>query len=153
MIKALVLTQGELARELLAAARRIVGDSDRLAALSLGWDEDFAHARERTRLAIEALAPAHGLLILTDLFGGTPHNVAVTFRRPGAVEVVAGVNLPMVVRLGCLEGEDVQSVGELARWIQGKGRRSICLGEPSPPENGGRPAVAGRTRQEPDGRT
>ncbi len=69
-----------------------------------------------------------GLLILTDIYGGTPHNIALTLRRPGRVEVVSGVNLPMVVRLGC--GADSEmSLEEMAEWIGAKARASICCGE------------------------
>lgn len=71
---------------------------------------------------------AEGLLILTDIYGGTPHNVALTLRQPGRVEVVSGVNLPMVVRLGC--GADSNgSLEQTAEWIGSKARASICCGE------------------------
>lgn len=69
-----------------------------------------------------------GLLILTDIYGGTPNNLALTLRQPGRVEVVSGVNLPMVVRLGCGNVSD-RSLEELAEWIGGKARTSICWGE------------------------
>ena len=69
-----------------------------------------------------------GLLILTDIYGGTTTNVALTLRQPGRVEVVSGVNLPMVVRLGC-RAESAMSLEEMARWIGEKARASICFGE------------------------
>ena len=69
-----------------------------------------------------------GLLILTDIYGGTPNNVALTLRQPGRVEVVSGVNLPMVVRLGC-GAESERSLEEIAEWIGSKARASICCGE------------------------
>ncbi|MFQ5350808.1 MAG: PTS sugar transporter subunit IIA, partial [Thermoanaerobaculia bacterium] len=69
-----------------------------------------------------------GLLILTDIYGGTPSNIALSLRRPGRVAVVSGVNLPMVVRLGC-GAESNMSLEEMAEWIGSKARASICCGE------------------------
>lgn len=125
MIGILVLTQGNLAPELLATARVIAGALEGFSALTLGWDEDFEEARSRVHRALEELEQGEGVLVLTDLYGSTPFNVAISFAQPGRVEIVSGVNLPMVVRLGCLE-DDSMSVQELARWIRAKGQRSIC---------------------------
>ena len=66
------------------------------------------------------------MLVLVDMFGGTPCNVAMTFLEEGKVEIVTGVNLPMVVRLGCPGVEDGGLAG-LAKWLQAKGQRSVCL--------------------------
>ncbi len=139
IVTTLILTHGGLARELLAAARRIVGDTDHLAALALDWDDSLESAGEKLRRAIAELPPHDGLLILTDIFGGTPHNVALGLQSPGEIEVVSGVNLPMVVRLGCLETRSSLGVSELAAWIRDKARRSICVGR-----DNGRGAADGR---------
>ena len=69
-----------------------------------------------------------GLLILTDIYGGTPNNIALSLRQPGRIEVISGVNLPMVVRLGCGANSE-RSLEEMARWIGKKARASICCGE------------------------
>ena len=124
----LILTQGRLAEELLAAARRIVGDIPNLTALGLDWDDDPETAREKVERVVGELAAADELLILTDIFGGTPSNLALGLRVPGRVEVVSGVNLPMVVRLGCKGVEPEMSVGEAAEWICSKAQASICCG-------------------------
>ena len=88
-----------------------------MAALSLDWEDGFEAARDKLRAAVDSLtADDDGLLILTDIYGGTPHNVALSLRRPGRVEVVSGVNLPMVVRLGC-GSESQMSLEERAEWI------------------------------------
>ncbi len=129
IVTTLILTQGHLADELLAAARKIVGDECPIAALSLDWDDSFETSCGRLRGAVDGLGlDGDGLLILTDIYGGTPHNVALTLRRPGRVEVVSGVNLPMVVRLGCRREPD-RSLEELAEWIGSKARASICCGD------------------------
>ncbi len=128
MIKTLILTHGALAHELERAAETIAGPNPDLAALALDWNDSVAEARDKTAAAIARLAPQGGLLILTDIHGGTPHNVAVSFHRPGEVEIVAGVNLPMVVRLGC-HPQPERSLESFAAWLEGKGRSSICRTE------------------------
>ena len=127
MVSTLILTHGRLASELLEAAETIVGElPEDFAALTLEWDDSFEVALEKTRVALEALGSANGTLILTDMYGGTPYNVAASLRAEGRVEVVTGVNLPMVVRLGCPGATD-RDVEALAQWIQSKARGSICL--------------------------
>ena len=101
-----------------------------MAALSLEWEDGFETARGKLREAVDALEEigGDGLLILTDIYGGTTTNVALTMREPGRVAVVSGVNLPMVVRLGCGNQAD-KSLEEMAEWIREKARSSICCGD------------------------
>jgi len=99
MIGKLILTHGGLARELVSAAQVISGRLNGFEALSLDWNDTFEEARAKVRAAIERLDEGQGVLILTDMYGGTPSNVAVTFLESGKVEVLTGVNLPMVLRL------------------------------------------------------
>lgn len=127
MIGKLILTHGGLARELLAAAQMISGRLSAFEALSLGWGDGFEEARGQVREAIERLDQGEGVLILTDMFGGTPCNIAMTFLQPGKIEVLTGVNLPMVLRLACQAGED-GNLAELARLLQVRGQKSLCLG-------------------------
>ncbi len=126
MIKTLILTHGALGYELLAAARHISGEMPEFEALCLAWEDSFDVAHGKVADHFAKLAPETEVLILTDIFGGTPYNVAVTFYDPGRVEVVTGVNLPMVVRLGCALERRRRTPGELAIWIQAKGKRAIC---------------------------
>src|ERR671919_1379648 len=95
-----VVTHGQLATELVNSAEMIVGDVPQFAAVSIGWHDDVDHAREEIGRAIERVmdADAGGVLVLTDMFGGTPANLAVTFVSP-RVEVITGVNLPMLIKL------------------------------------------------------
>ena len=127
MIGKLIVTHGGLARELLAAAHVISGRLSAFEAISLDWTDGFDEARAKVRSAIERLDEGQGVLILTDMFGGTPCNIAMTFLQPGRIEVLTGVNLPMVLRLACQTGED-GNVAELARAIQAKAQKSLCLG-------------------------
>ena len=126
MIGTLILSHGRLADELLTAARTISGELEGFGALSLDWSDGFNEAQTKIGEAIVRLDRGDGVLVLTDMFGGTPCNVALTFLEPGKVEVVTGVNLPMVVRLACL-GRREMPVGEVAHWLREKGRSSICL--------------------------
>lgn len=125
MATTLILSHGGLARELLAAARMIVGDVPGFEALSLDWEDSFEAARSKTAAALAALDRSQGVLILTDIYGGTPFNVAASLRESGKIEVLAGVNLPMVVRLAC-GGAAAKDVAELAQWIVDKSRSGIC---------------------------
>jgi len=133
MIGKLILTHGGLARELLTAAQVISGRLNGFEALSLDWNDTFDEAKAKVRVAIERLDQGQGVLILTDMYGGTPNNVALTFLATGKVEVLAGVNLPMVLRLACQQSEEPQDLAEMARWLQGKGQRSLCLGSEMQP--------------------
>jgi mannose PTS system EIIA component len=127
MIGKLILTHGGLARELLAAAQVISGRLSAFEAISLDWSDGFDEARGQVRAAIERLDQGEGVLILTDMFGGTPCNIAMTFLQPGKIEVLTGVNLPMVLRLACQAGED-GNLAEQARSLQVRGQKSLCLG-------------------------
>ena len=127
MIGKLILTHGGMARELLAAANVISGRLSGFEALSLDWSDGFDEARVKVAAALERLDQGQGVLILTDMFGGTPCNISMTFFEPGKVEILTGVNLPMVLRMACQIKEEETSVSDLARWLQEKAQRSVCL--------------------------
>jgi mannose PTS system EIIA component len=148
MIGKLILTHGGTARELLAAARTIAGELHGFEALSLAWDDSFEEAKLKVSAALDRLDQGQGVLILTDMFGGTPCNVALTFHQPGQIEILTGVNLPMVLKLACQASEE-SNVAEAARWLQAKAQRSVCLasemGQCTPPGAAG----AGKPAKEP----
>jgi PTS system mannose-specific IIA component len=127
MIGKLILTHGGLARELLAAANVISGQLSGFEALSLDWSDGFDEARSKVAAVLDRLDQGQGVLILTDMYGGTPCNIAMTFFRAGRVEVLTGVNLPMVLRLACQADGDEGTVSDLARRLQIKGQKSVCL--------------------------
>ena len=125
MIGVVVVTHGQLATELVNAAETIVGDLPRFTAVSIGWHEDTQDAREEIAQAIARVKQDQGVLILTDMFGGTPSNLALTFLAVGAVEVVTGVNLPMLIKLaGVTEQSDLLAV---AREMREVGRDAIWV--------------------------
>ena len=150
MVTTLIVTHGRMAQELLDAARTIVGEMPQFVAVSLDWDDSVEEATDKTRRALEKVNPEDEVLILTDMYGGTPFNVAASFFEPGRVEVVTGVNLPRVGRLGGPRSNKM-TVSELADWIKVKSRASICrAGEGQPP---GHDALKGlrRTAEAKDG--
>jgi len=119
----LVVTHGRLAEELEKAARRIVGDVPKLASISLDWDDDVADARKRIEEGIRRVAVDGRVLILTDMFGGTPSNVALSLLEPGSVDIVTGVNLPMLIKFVNLH--NIDGFDETVRRIAQQGRDAI----------------------------
>jgi PTS system mannose-specific IIA component len=126
MVGALVVSHGHLAQELVASAEMIVGEISHIQAVSIGWHDDVNDARRDIEKRLAEVDAGAGVLILTDMFGGTPSNIAYSFHDPGKIDVVTGVNLPMIIRIaGQKEGEKLDV---LARAVRDQGRSSIALG-------------------------
>jgi PTS system mannose-specific IIA component len=125
MIGALVVTHGHLGREIVAAAEMIVGEISHIRAVSIGWHDDVNDARKDIEKHIAEVESGNGVLILTDMFGGTPSNIALSFHDPGKLDVITGVNLPMIIKIASQkEGETLNS---LARTVRDQGRSSISM--------------------------
>jgi PTS system mannose-specific IIA component len=125
MIGALVVTHGHLGQELVAAAEMIVGEISHIRAVSIGWHDDVNDAHNDIEKRIAEVENGMGVLILTDMFGGTPSNIALSFHDPGKVDVVTGVNLPMIIKIANQkEGDTLDS---LARIVRDQGRSSIAM--------------------------
>jgi PTS system mannose-specific IIA component len=124
-VAGVIVTHGNLAGELLAAAEMIVGPISHIAAVSIGWHDDVDAARDEVQRAITHVSQRKGVLLLTDMFGGTPTNIASMFLEEGSVEVITGVNLPMVIKLATSSPEE--SLAEVARKICDQGRHGIYL--------------------------
>jgi mannose PTS system EIIA component len=125
MIGVVVVTHGQLATELLNAAETIVGDLPRFTAVSIGWHEDVQDARDEIARAIGRVDAEHGVLLLTDMFGGTPSNLGMTFLEVGKVEVLTGANLPMLLKLASMtDGTDLL---EVARALREHGKNAIWV--------------------------
>ena len=126
MIGVVVVTHGQLATELVNAAETIVGDLPRFAAVSIGWHEDVQDARDEIQAAMGRVkGDTSGVLIITDMFGGTPCNLAMTFLARDEVEVVTGVNLPMLIKAASLR--DGGPLAEVARQLAEHGRSAIWV--------------------------
>jgi PTS system mannose-specific IIA component len=125
MIGVVVVTHGQLATELVNAAEMIVGDLPQFAAVSIGWHDEVNDAREDIAQAIERVRAEDGVLVLTDMFGGTPSNLGMTFLEKDKIEVITGVNLPMLIKLTSLRGSsDLLAV---AREMRDHGRNAIWV--------------------------
>jgi PTS system mannose-specific IIA component len=118
-----VVTHGLLATELLNAAEMIVGDLPRFVAVSIGWHDDVEVAREAIGAAIRKVDGGVGVLVLTDMFGGTPSNLGLSMLEAGRVEVLTGVNLPMLIKLAKVG--DRADLLTLAREMCEHGRAAI----------------------------
>ncbi len=120
-----VVTHGQLATELLNAAEMIVGDLPRFSAVSIGWHDDVDMARAAIEQAMDKVGRDDGVLLLTDMFGGTPSNLAMAFLEPDRVEVLTGVNLPMLIKLAKVNVPEAGGLLSLAHSLCDHGRAAI----------------------------
>lgn len=123
-IGGVIVSHGQLANELVAAAEAVVGDLSHITAVSIGWHDDVEMAKAEIERAIERVSDGSGVLLLTDMFGGTPTNIAAMFLKPGEVEIVTGVNLPMVVKIA--SASDKTLLADLAKEVEEQGKEAIC---------------------------
>ena len=122
-IGGVIVSHGQLANELLAAAETVVGDISHVTAVSIGWHDDVEMAQDQVERAIASVSDGAGVLVMTDMFGGTPTNIAAMFLKDGEVEIVTGVNLPMVLKLAS-NNKDL-SLSKLAREVESQGKQAI----------------------------
>ncbi len=125
MVGMLVVTHRRLAQELIATAELIVGKIDNCVGLSLDPDLPVDDLRQQINEAIDEVNDGDGVIVLTDMFGGTPSNLSLSFLNHEGIEVVTGVNLPMLLKMA--HSREEHKVDEMARIIKDYGRRSILL--------------------------
>ena len=123
MIGLILVTHGRLAEEFVAATEHVVGNQRNMHAISIGPDDDIEQRRRDIVAAVEAVDDGSGVILLTDMFGGTPSNLAISVMEPGRVEVVAGVNLPMLIKLASVRGNG--DLNKVAGCAQDAGRKYI----------------------------
>jgi mannose PTS system EIIA component len=123
-IGGVIITHGQVGNELLAAAEAVVGDLSHILAVSIGWHDDVDMARSEIERAIANVSHGKGVLLMTDMFGGTPTNISAMFLKTGEVEIVTGVNLPMVIKFATLDRE--MTLEELAKEVEEEGKEGIC---------------------------
>ena len=125
MIGLVLVTHGGLAKEFVTAMEHVVGPQERIAPICIGPDDDMESRRADIAAAIEDVDDGTGVIILTDLFGGTPSNLAISLMKDARTEVIAGVNLPMLIRLdGARKTMDVKGAVAAAREA---GRKYISV--------------------------
>ena len=123
-IGGVIVSHGQVANELLSAAEAVVGDLNHITAVSIGWHDDVEMAKAEIARAIAEVSDGAGVLLLTDMFGGTPTNISAMFLDSSDVEIVTGVNLPMVIKLASFNGD--MALQELAVEVEAQGKEAIC---------------------------
>ena len=125
MIGIVVVSHGKLARELVAATEHVVGEQERFRSISIEVEDDIEARRDQIRETAKSCDNGKGVIILTDMFGGTPSNLAMSVMGGGQIEVLSGVNLPMLIKLAEVRGE--LSLKEAARIAADAGRKYINI--------------------------
>ena len=125
LVGGLVVTHGQLGQELVAAAETIVGEALAIVAVSIGWDDDVAASQTKIKEAVQKVNQGKGVIILTDMFGGTPSNLALPLLRKGELEIVTGVNLPMIIKVANQASSD--SLSELVTRVKEQGQKHISI--------------------------
>ncbi len=123
MIGLVLVTHGRLAAEFRAALEHVVGPQENFETISIGPDDDMEQRRSDILGAIERVDGGNGVVLLTDMFGGTPSNLAISVMENGKVEVIAGVNLPMLIKLASVRGD--HSLADAVDQSQEAGRKYI----------------------------
>ncbi|MFQ5467787.1 MAG: PTS sugar transporter subunit IIA [Kiloniellaceae bacterium] len=123
MIGMVLVTHGQLAKEFIAALEHVIGPQQNMAAICIGPDDDMEERRKEILDSVTRADEGQGVVLLTDMFGGTPSNLAISVLDQGRVEVIAGVNLPMLIKLASLRDED--SLASAVAQAQQAGRKYI----------------------------
>ncbi len=125
MIGLVLVTHGHLATEFRSALEHVVGPQKNLATIAIAPDDDMEARRRDIIAAVEAVETGSGVIVLTDMFGGTPSNLAISVMEPGRIDVVAGINLPMLIKLASVREE--KSLDEAVTSAQDAGRKYITV--------------------------
>lgn len=120
-----IVTHGNLAKEFLVAMEHVVGPQRAILPVCIGPNDDMEARRAEIAQAIETVRGDNGVILLTDLFGGTPSNLAISLMEPGSVEVIAGINLPMLIRLE--SARRTMAVREAVKAAKDAGQKYISV--------------------------
>jgi len=124
MIGILVVTHGNLADQIVKTCFRIIGERPGIDYCSIQWDDDPAVATRNIEKVLKKLDQGNGVLVLTDMFGGTPTNIMISLSKRFAVEIVTGVNLPMLIKAATTMNQ-ATDVGDFAERIKTQGQKNI----------------------------
>ena len=125
MIGLVFVTHGRLAEEFRSALEHVVGPQEKLETISIGPDDDMEQRRKDILEAISNVSGKDGVILLTDMFGGTPSNLAISIMENANVEVIAGINLPMLIKLASIRQES--TLEEAVLSAQEAGRKYISI--------------------------
>ncbi|MFQ5739631.1 MAG: PTS sugar transporter subunit IIA [Acidobacteriota bacterium] len=125
LVGVVVVAHGRLGHELVAVARTIVEEIEHIVPVSIGWHDEVEEDGKRIEKAVAQVDAGRGVILLTDMFGGTPSNVALSLLKKGEREIITGVNLPMLIKLAEQSGDE--SLAELAVMVREQGKRQISI--------------------------
>lgn len=125
MIGGIIVSHGRLAEELLNALTIILGETVNIESISIGWYDDVEESKKKINESLKRVNQKNGVVIFTDMFGGTPSNLSFGFLKDNQVEIITGVNLPMLIKFASLQRSN--NLKEVARKVVEQGQKNIHL--------------------------
>ncbi len=125
MIGGIIVSHGKLAEELLNALAIILGEVVNMEAISIGWYDDVEDSKRKINQSLKRVDQRNGVLIFTDMFGGTPSNLSFSFLKDDRIEIITGVNLPMLIKFVSLQRSN--NLKEVAKKVVEQGKKNIHL--------------------------
>ncbi|MGB8951045.1 MAG: PTS sugar transporter subunit IIA [Candidatus Aminicenantales bacterium] len=125
MIGGIIVSHGKLAEELLNALTIILGEVSNIEAISIGWYDDVEDSKKKINQSFKKVDQKNGVIIFTDMFGGTPSNLSFSFQKNNQIEVITGVNLPMLIKFVSLQRSN--NLKEVSKKVVEQGRKNIHL--------------------------
>jgi PTS system mannose-specific IIA component len=125
MIGGLIVSHGKLAEELLNALTIIIGEAINIEAISIGWYDDVEESKKKISQSLKRIEQKNGVVIFTDMFGGTASNLSFSFLKDNQVEIITGVNLPMLIKFVSLQRSN--NLKEVAKKVYEQGKKNIHL--------------------------
>lgn len=125
MIGGVIVSHGKLAEELLNALTIILGEAPNIEAISIGWYDDVEESKKKINQSLKKVDQKNGVIIFTDMFGGTPSNLSFSFLSENKIEIITGVNLPMLIKFVSLQRSN--NLKEVAKKVAEQGKKNIHL--------------------------
>jgi PTS system mannose-specific IIA component len=125
MIGGIIVSHGKLAEELLNALNIILGEVVNIEAISIGWYDDVEESKKKINHSLQKVNKKNGVVIFTDMFGGTPSNLSFSFLMDNQIEIITGVNLPMLIKFASLQRSN--NLKEVAKKVVEQGKKNIHL--------------------------
>ena len=125
MIGGIIVSHGKLGEELLNALTIILGEAPNIEAISIGWYDDVEESKRKINQSLKRVDQKSGVVIFTDMFGGTPSNLSFTFQEQGHVEIITGVNLPMLIKFVSLQRNN--NIKDVAKRVVEQAKKNIHL--------------------------
>ena len=125
MIGGIIVSHGKLGEELLNALTIILGEAPNIEAISIGWYDDVEESKRKINSSLKRVDQKSGVVIFTDMFGGTPSNLSFAFQKDGTVEIITGVNLPMLIKFVSLQRSN--NLKDVAKKVVEQGKKNIHL--------------------------